>query len=296
MKIDLVITYVDNANEVWQHEFSKYSMLSLGTFFRTGKNALRYLLRGVEKNLPFINKVFLVVQNRSEVPSYINQEKVCVVTHDEFIPSQYLPTFNSNVIEAFLHNIPNLSERFIYSNDDMFVINKLTEKAFYEGDKAITFFYQIPFEREYPTFYESIVMNSNELILGESRDNTWNNGYVINLNHTLRPYFKSLFKQCYEKYWDKVEPCLTRLRTPRNHTIYIVDLYQEKIGRELNLQNIKNVCIENDKSSEELSALLKKNFDTICIMDCNEKVDIFENTTMQEFLLEKFPTASKYEN
>ena len=36
--------------------------------------------------------------------------------------TEFLPTFNSTTIETMLHYIPNLSEHFIYFNDDMFLI------------------------------------------------------------------------------------------------------------------------------------------------------------------------------
>ena len=36
--------------------------------------------------------------------------------------TEFLPTFNSTTIETMPHYIPNLSEHFIYFNDDMFLI------------------------------------------------------------------------------------------------------------------------------------------------------------------------------
>ena len=50
--------------------------------------------------------------------------------HREIIEQEYLPTFNSHVIEANLHKIPNLSEHFIYFNDDVFVA-KLYRRAIF---------------------------------------------------------------------------------------------------------------------------------------------------------------------
>ena len=47
------------------------------------------------------------------------------VKTEEFIPKEYLPTFNSNVIEMNLHRIENLSEKFILFNDDLFILRKI---------------------------------------------------------------------------------------------------------------------------------------------------------------------------
>ena len=45
-----------------------------------------------------------------------------VVPHSEIFPDTGdLPTFNSHAIEACLHRIPDLSENFLYFNDDVFL-------------------------------------------------------------------------------------------------------------------------------------------------------------------------------
>jgi len=295
MYIDLVISYVDFQNEEWQRSHREYATFPNAKFFRTGNNALRYLLRSVDKHLSFINQVFLLVQNRSEVPDYVNCDMVRIVTHNEFIPKKYLPTFNSTTIETFLAEIPDLSERFIYMNDDIFILNKLSINDFFIEDMAVTYFHKLMFEGTRPTFFESIVINDNELVLQQSRRQIWENGYAIRPNHTLRPYFKTLYKECYKKYWDKVESCLSRFRTPLNYNLYIVDLYQRSIGREQNLMTVRNVGIYNNVSDEELKILLAKDADTICILDHFPDVDIYENALLQEFFKEKFPTHSKYE-
>ncbi len=46
--------------------------------------------------------------------------------------SKYLPTFNSNVIESYLHNIPDLSEIFLYNNGDMIHLKYIDKKDIYE--------------------------------------------------------------------------------------------------------------------------------------------------------------------
>ena len=293
--IDLVATYVDNKNEDWQSEFKKHSVLSLTTFFRTGKNALRYFLRGVHQNLPFINQVFLVVQNQSEVPDYVNRDTVRVVTHEEFIPKKHLPTFNCNTIELFLHRIEGLSERFIYANDDMYVINPISAEKFFIDDKAVTCYEQLPIQKDKPTFYESIVMNSNELVLESPRHKFFEDGYVIQPHHTIRPYIKSLFEECCTKYLSEIEAKTTRFRSPLNCNNYMVDLYQKKVGRAIDDMTIRNVCVLNNAVGDELKALLSQESDTLCIIDRYPDVDIFENDILIGFFEHKFPNKSKYE-
>ena len=66
--------------------------------------------------------------------------KVQHIDHSEIISSKYLPTFNSHVIEAHLHNIPNLAENFIYFNDDVFVARELPPGHFFKGNGLASIF------------------------------------------------------------------------------------------------------------------------------------------------------------
>jgi UDP-glucose 4-epimerase len=58
-----------------------------------------------------------------------------IIRHsDIFRNSNSLPTFNSQAIETQLHNIPGLSEHFIYSNDDFFCGADLPRDFFFLED------------------------------------------------------------------------------------------------------------------------------------------------------------------
>lgn len=53
------------------------------------------------------------------------------------MPQKSIPCFNSTVIEYFLPFIPNLSEKFLYGNDDTFFGNETKPEDFFVGDKPI---------------------------------------------------------------------------------------------------------------------------------------------------------------
>ena len=55
------------------------------------------------------------------------------MTHNEFIPAKFLPTFNSGVIECFLHKIPGLAELFVYANDDFYLFNETRPDDMFDG-------------------------------------------------------------------------------------------------------------------------------------------------------------------
>lgn len=47
-----------------------------------------------------------------------NHPKLVLMNHKDYIPSDYLPTFNSQTIKLNLHRIPDLSEKFVLFIDD----------------------------------------------------------------------------------------------------------------------------------------------------------------------------------
>lgn len=139
MEIDFVITWVDMDDPIWKDEFSRYSGkidnsvngLSEARFRDYG--FLKYWFRGVSAFAPWVRKVHFITSGQK--PDWLNTKnpKIKMVSHREFIPEKYLPVFNSNLIEIYMHKIPNLSEQFVYFNDDFFITNNLTPTRFFEN-------------------------------------------------------------------------------------------------------------------------------------------------------------------
>ena len=146
-KIDIIVPYVDENDKDWQKDFEYYKQEEIKQGIQEADNkqafgeerirdwdAFRFWFRGVEKNCPWINKVFLVVQRESQLPKWLNKNnpKLRIVYHDEFIPKELLPTFSTLVIETFYYRIPDLSEHFIVSNDDFYFINDIPSDLFFK--------------------------------------------------------------------------------------------------------------------------------------------------------------------
>ena len=121
--MDAVITFVDGLDPLWQADYAAWhgGKAPLAKRFRDW-GTLPYLLRGIERFMPFVEKVHLVVARESQVPQWVSDQEVHVVLHRDIIPEEFLPMFNSCSIEMFLHRIPGLSEEFLYFNDDMFPV------------------------------------------------------------------------------------------------------------------------------------------------------------------------------
>lgn len=136
-EIDLVLPWVDGSDPEWQHLKSQYSSSggdSRDIRFRDWDN-LKFLFRGIEKNAPWIRKIHFVTCG--QVPVWMNTDhpKLHLVNHTDYIPAEYLPTFNANTIELNVHRIEGLSEQFIYINDDMFFVDRLEPTDFFRKGK-----------------------------------------------------------------------------------------------------------------------------------------------------------------
>ena len=137
-KIDFLVTWVDESDPKWRKEFEYYSAKEGRTVDKSPVRyrdwgTLRYWFRGVEKFSPWVNKIIFVTYGH--LPEWLNtaNPKLVIVKHEDFIPAEYLPTFNTNVIEFFFHKIKGLSDAFVYFNDDMFLINSVSPDRFFRN-------------------------------------------------------------------------------------------------------------------------------------------------------------------
>ena len=133
-KIDFVILWVDGNDPEWQKEKIKYDIKKNtdGSIYRYRDwDLLQYWFRGVEKFAPWVNKIYFITWGH--LPEWLDtsNEKLVIVNHKDYIPEEYLPTFNSNVIELNINKIKGLSDNFVLFNDDLFLIKKVKETDFF---------------------------------------------------------------------------------------------------------------------------------------------------------------------
>ena len=138
-KIDFVLIWVDDNDPAWQDSYKKYAKLEFGDSqsvrFRDW-GTLRYWFRGVEKFAPWVNNIYFITCGH--YPEWLNlsHPKLKFIKHYDYIPETYLPTFNSHTIELNLHRIDSLSEKFVYFNDDTFIINHISPNRFFIKNKV----------------------------------------------------------------------------------------------------------------------------------------------------------------
>ncbi|MEY0383323.1 Stealth CR1 domain-containing protein [Providencia rettgeri] len=143
-KIDFVIPWVDHNDPVWQKDFKKYNLnhKEEDSSFERYRDwgLLKYWFRGVENNAPWVNKIHFITYGHVPTWLNINHPKINIVKHDSYIPQKYLPVFSSHPIEIFINRIPELSEKFVYFNDDMYLLNKVEPTDFFRNEKPCDIF------------------------------------------------------------------------------------------------------------------------------------------------------------
>jgi hypothetical protein len=105
---------------------------------------LKYCIHSIFKFAPWIRNIFIITDN--QVPHIIEElqgteyaKRIVLVDHTTIFEGleKYLPTFNSLTIESVLWRIPDLSEHFIYFNDDFFLISSVEKKDFFTQDGVV---------------------------------------------------------------------------------------------------------------------------------------------------------------
>ena len=97
------------------------------------KNSLtKFMLRGVAKNLPWINQIFLVLPNLESVPAGLNLSKFKILFYEDLIPQDVLDKVSKHNIELFVPNIVELSEHYLIMRDTTFILTPLQADQFFD--------------------------------------------------------------------------------------------------------------------------------------------------------------------
>ena len=134
-QIDFVVTWLDSSDPTWQKQYDYYKDAKgdkgKGRFREM--NIFHYWFRAVERYAPWVHKVYLITNGK--FPEWINKDnpKLVLVKHEDYIPKECLPTFNSCTIELHMNRIKGLSEHFVYFNDDVLLNAPVTPDYYFNN-------------------------------------------------------------------------------------------------------------------------------------------------------------------
>jgi len=123
--IDAVYTWVDMNDKKWLQKYKN----TIGRYPESTRymnyGELEFSVKLLIKHCSFIRNIYIVTDE--QIPSWYDKEKysnIFIIDHSEILGKDcHKPTFKSDAIESYLHEIPGLSEYYIYFNDDTFVGN-----------------------------------------------------------------------------------------------------------------------------------------------------------------------------
>lgn len=308
--IDLVYLWVDGSDSKWQKkrlsimENSNMDVVPNFSGRYQSNDELKFSLRSVEKHLPWIRKIFIVTDNQK--PKWLKAEhpKIQIVDHKDILPSEILPSFNSAIIELFLHKIADLSEHFLYANDDMFVHADLAPDFFFNkktGYPIVRFQYQFMLNTELKfkirfkdnlNNYRRSIYNSLRLI-----KERYGKSYPGVLHHNIDAYLKEDFKNVLEEFKEDFDKVLhNRFRDPSDIQRIIFQLYalvhKHAHVRYANRSESSRIRVHRPDFMEHIKRFNPKLF---CLNDTEYATDD-DRARIKPFLEKLFPEKSSFEH
>ena len=109
-------------------------------------NEIKYCILSILKFAPFVRNIFIVTDSQNpNIEKYIKNSfpdrlnSIRIVDHKEIFEGfeQFLPTFNSRTIDRFLWRIKDLSDYYVYFNDDIFLIRNVKPEDWFRNGRPV---------------------------------------------------------------------------------------------------------------------------------------------------------------
>lgn len=263
MDIDFVIYWVDGSDINWQKKKVEYEITSFqndDVRYRDW-SILKYWFRAVEQYAPWIHKIYFVADEQK--PEWLNftYSKLEFVDHKDFIPEEFLPTFQANTIENNIHRIKGLSEHFVVFNDDMFINAPISPEYYFQNGLPC----DAPFEHVFSPrcyfpeidgwginimeFCDLQVVNAhfNRIEVTKANKKAWYGSYLgwkyrlqaymikffrrsefqhFYTPHNEKPFLKSIYEEVWQKEAEILKSSCTRFREAMSINNYIFRYWQ----------------------------------------------------------------------
>ncbi|AZP05753.1 Stealth CR1 domain-containing protein [Jeotgalibaca ciconiae] len=299
--IDFVIMWVDGSDSEWRKKKNKYSGVVDTNIDDSDEryrdwNNLELWFQTVEVFAPWVNQVYLLTDN--QVLDFVSKyPQVKVVDHTEFIPVEYLPTFNSHAIELNAHRIEGLSEQFVLFNDDMFIIKPVQPTDFFvDGKPKDSYAANIINGVGKQNLINYILLN-NMTVINEHFDkktqlkkyfkkwfNLQNGPFLLKTllltpwphftgfvePHIANSYLKSTFREVWEKEFDMLDSsCRNKFRHQNDVNQWVMRNWQLAAGTPVNRKhNFGHLFMVDENNLDECVDWIKnQKTSMVCVND-----------------------------
>lgn len=262
MNIDFVVLWVDSSDPEWRKQYKEYKGIRQTDYdddahFRDWE-IFRYWFRAVEKYAPWVHHVYVVTNGQRPAWLNLENEKLSLISHDEFIPKEYLPTFNARAINLNIHRIKGLSDHFVLFDDEMFINGPITPEYYFRNglpcdapnervNIALIYNKDYHWGNEITKLCNVGIINSHFTRKQVIKDHWWAwHGPYLGLTYMLmswfmftRPYFsmfdeqhneRPFLKKTFEDVWDaepeQMNASCSKFREVTNLNIYVMRLWQ----------------------------------------------------------------------
>jgi len=333
-KIDFVVPWVDSSDPEWIKLYNYYrpdKPISDRGRFRNW-DIFQYWFRAVEQYAPWVNKVYLITNGT--FPQWINPEcpKLVMVEHKDYIPEKFLPTFCANTIELNLDKISDLSEHFVYFNDDMYLnAPTMPEDYFREGlpcdcNEETLFInpWYDPIDRfsiKLMMFCDMAVVNHHfnrwDTVRQAPRNwfgsHLWGKSFFSSLlltkmenfeffswRHWEQPLLKSVIRELWEKEPALMAESCSRFRKEVSLNQYVFRYWQFASNRfyPTKMNSSRAVGLSSGSVKEVCKILDEGKYRSVCMNDspyCTDEDAVLVERWLQSSLEKKFPHKSMFE-
>ena len=307
--IDLVYLWVDGNNPEWQAKRAAFldgktdnSLTNSRSYLNNDE--LKYSLRSVDRYAPWIRNIFILSDNQKPKWLDISNPKIKIIDQNDILPNKSLPCFNSNVLEHFLYKIPNLSEHFLLSNDDMFLNRTVLPNTFFAADgfpiirlnrkpfRRFRWFLREQILKKPHKLYSKALFNAAELV--KNKFGVFYNGLP---HHNIDSYLKSdclrVSEQIFKDEIDLMKMNHVRSSNDIQRVIYSYVALAEKRGhlQHVSSKDSLHVHIQKERHYERLE---KINPTFFCLND-TEYADDNDRIKLKEWLNNRFAKKSQFE-
>lgn len=308
MDIDLLYLWVNGNDPKWMAKRdafigkpSEKTENCKGRYADSGE--LKYSLRSVEKYAPWIRKIFIVTDD--QVPEWLDttNPKIRIVDHKEILPAESLPCFNSSLLEHFFHNIPDLSEHFIYANDDMLMGRSVRQEDFFAEDglpiicmnrrpfRKLGLWLKEKVQRKKQSLYVKIVNNAALLV-----EKKYGKYYGCKAHHNMDAYLKSTLAKVHTDFHEEISAMFA------HHMRSEEDIQRSLFYYVALAENLGHLRYVDDKHSFRLHIDNRKHYAKIekcnpllfCMNDSEYASDDDRRVSI-EYLEKRFPEKSQFE-